>query len=178
MELLIAVSIFSVVSIAIYSTFSSGLSVLRRVKYIDFKQQKILLKQERFSRELRESCQCRKPLFLGNKMKISFCGIVDYVPSRITYYFDNASGSLMRNSDRLMDIITSEGSVEPELKSKPTVFVSGIKGARFLYLYLDLKKKTYSWSEEWTEISLPIAVKMIISTEAREYATTVFLPGA
>jgi prepilin-type N-terminal cleavage/methylation domain-containing protein len=177
-ELLIAVSIFSVVSIAIYSTFSSGLSVLRRVKYIDFKQQKILLKQERFSRELRESCQCRKPLFLGNKMKISFCGIVDYVPSRITYYFDNASGSLMRNSDRLMDIITSEGSVEPELKSKPTVFVSGIKGARFLYLYLDLKKKTYSWSEEWTEISLPIAVKMIISTEAREYATTVFLPGA
>ena len=98
-ELLIAVSIFSVVSIAIYSTFSSGSSVLRRIKNIDLAQQKILLKAERFSRQLREQPDCRKKLFLGAKSKISFAGNLNYFPSRITYYFDGPSLCLMRVED-------------------------------------------------------------------------------
>jgi prepilin-type N-terminal cleavage/methylation domain-containing protein len=177
-ELLIAVSIFSVVSIAIYSTFSSGASVLRRVKNIDLSQQKILLKTEKLARELREQPGYHKQLFWGTKISISFPGSLDYFPCRVTYYFDSSSLCLMRVVDKLNDILTPEGKIDLELKSKPSVFLSRVKGIKFAYFYLDSKKNEYFWSEEWREDNLPVAVKFIITSQNQEYAATVFLPRA
>ena len=177
-ELLIAVSIFSVISVAIYSTFSSGAIVLRRAKVIDLAFQKGLLREERLARELRQMPSCRKQLFSGAKEKISFCGIVDYVPCRLTYYFDSSSQALMRNSDKLSDIINPDGTVDTRLKSKSTIFLNKVKGIKFSYLYLDLKQDMYDWAEDWKALYLPAAVKISISTESREYVTTVFLPTA
>lgn len=176
-ELLIALSIFSIISIAIYSTFSSGAAVLRRAKIIDLAFQKGLLKQERLSRELRQMIFCRKQSFSGNAERISFCGIVDYIPCRLIYYFDSPTQTFMRNCDKLPDIIDPDGKVGVKLKSKSTVFLDQVKGVKFSYLYLDLKQN-YNWAEEWIEGHLPIAVKISISTESREYVTTVFLPTA
>lgn len=176
-ELLIAVSIFSIISIAIYSTFSSGAAVLRRAKVIDLAFQKGLLKQERLSRELRQMIFCRKQLFSGDREKIVFCGIVDYIPCRLTYYFDSPTQTFMRNCDKLPDIIDPDGKVDAKLKSKSTVFLDKVKGVKFSYLYLDLKQN-YNWAEAWKEGHLPLAVKISISTESREYVTTVFLPTA
>lgn len=177
-ELLISLSIFAVVSVAIYSTFSSGTQVLRKVKNIDLTQQAMLLKEERFARELRQSVILRKPLFLGAKEKLVFGGIVDDKPGRVTYFFDKSSQALLRAFDNLGDIITSEGKVDPELKSKPSVFLSKVKEIKFSYFYLDLAKNVYSWAEEWKESFLPLAVKLEIITEKQNYATTVFLPTA
>ena len=177
-ELLISLSIFAVVSVAIYSTFSSGTQVLRKVKNIDLTQQAMLLKEERFARELRQSVILRKPLFLGAKEKLVFGGIVDDKPGRVTYFFDKSSQALLRAFDNLGAIITSEGKVDPELKSKPSVFLLKVKEIRFSYFYLDLAKNVYSWAEEWKESFLPLAVKLEIITEKQNYATTVFLPTA
>lgn len=177
-ELLIAVSIFSVVSIAIYSTFSSGVSVLRRVKNIDFARQKILLKNERFARELREIPPCRKQLFSGSKTQISFPGFSNYIPCRITYYFDAGSLCFLRGADKLSQIITAEGKIDAELKSKPAVVLSGIKEVKFSYLKLDPIKNEYIWTDEWLQNYLPVAVKLIIISQTQEYASTIFLPKA
>jgi prepilin-type N-terminal cleavage/methylation domain-containing protein len=177
-ELLIAVSIFAVVSIAIYSTFSSGAAVLRRVKNTDFTQQKILLKTERFSRELREQAVYKKNLFQGSMTKISFLANSDYIPCRITYYYDSSSLCLMRVVDKLSLIITPEGKVDPEFKSKPQVFLSKVKKVKFAYLYLDLKKNEYSWADGWLQDNLPVAVKLTVGTGNQEYDSTIFLPTA
>jgi len=171
-ELLIAVSIFSVVSIAVYSVFNSGASVMRRIKNIDLRQQKILLKSQRIIRELREQPACRKQLFSGTKDKINFAANVDYFPSRITYYFDDAKGALMRVSDKLDKIITEKGKLDTELKSKPQTFLSGVRGIKFEYLYLDLKKNEYVWVDDWTQEYLPLGVRFTITSENREYIFT------
>ena len=177
-ELIIAVAIFAVVSIAIYSTFNSGLSVLRKVKNIDLAQQSFILKEERFARELRQTVHLRKLLLSGTKDRISFGQILDDKPYRVTYYFDGPAQSFMRNADNLADILTDEKKIDPELKSKSAVFLKKIKGIKFAYLYLDLKKNVYAWAEEWKEDTLPRAVKLSISTDKQNYVTTVFLPTA
>jgi len=177
-ELLIAVSIFAVVSVAIYSTFNSGLTVLRRVKNIDLVQQSTMLKQERFSRELRQTVILRKPLFSGAKDRLSFGALVNDIPCRVTYLFDNPAKALMRNADKLAEIITDKGQVDIELKSKPVVFLSKVKEIKFSYLYLDLKKNLYTWAQEWKQDYLPLAVKLEVSTDKQNYVTTVFLPTA
>lgn len=176
-ELLIALSIFSVVSIAIYSTFSSGLGVLRKVKDIDLAQQSFALKIERFSREIRQNTRMAKLYLSGADDRISFGQVSDDAPLRLTYYFDSASQCFMRATDNLADIL-KEGKIDPELKSKGTVFLKNVKEARFSYLFFDLKKKAYLWSQEWKETTLPLAVKLNIVTDKQNYATTVFLPTA
>lgn len=172
-ELLIAVGIFSVVSIAIYATFSSGSSVLRRLKNTDLTQQRILLKTERLSRELREQPASRKQLFRGDKTKISFCANLDYFPCRLTYYFDSLSGTLKRVVDKLNEIIDSGGNLDPELRSPGIVFLPKVEEVRFSYLYLDLSKNAYLWTDQWEFDYLPLAVKFIISSQKQNYESTV-----
>lgn len=175
-ELLITVAIFSVVSIAIYATFSSGLSVLRRVKNIDLIQQKILLKTEKFSRQLREQPACRKQLFQGEKSRISFGANLDYFPHRLTYYFDRSSGGLLLVEDKLDEIIDAEGKIDPEFHSPAKIFLAKVKEVSFSYLYLDLAKNKYIWTEKWDNDYLPLAVKFNISFCEQNYESTVYLP--
>jgi prepilin-type N-terminal cleavage/methylation domain-containing protein len=175
-ELLIAVAIFSVVSIAIYATFSSGAAVLRRVRNTDLTEQKILLRIERLSRELREQPACRKPLFQGEKTKISFCANIDNLPYRLTYYFDNKTNVFKRQSDRLSKIIEAESSADPQLRSSEAIFLSNVKEVNFSYLYLNLTKNEYLWTDQWQNDYLPLAVKFIIFSQKKNYASTVYNP--
>jgi len=177
-ELLIAVAIFSVVSIAIYATFSSGATVLRRVKNTDLTQQRILLKTESLSRQLREQPACRKQLFQGDKTKISFCANIDYFPYRLTYYFDSSSHALKRVADKLDEIIDAEGKLDPKLHSPEVIFLPQVKEVRFSYLYLDLTKNSYLWTDQWQQDNLPLAVKFIIFSQKQNYESTVYLPRA
>ena len=175
-ELLMAVAIFSVVSIAIYSTFSSGAAVLRRINNLDLVQQKILLKTEKLSRQMREQPASRKPLFKGDKTKISFSANVDYFPCRLTYYFDSPTNSLLYVADKLSEIIDQEGKLDPNLKSSGAVYLSKIKEVSFSYLYLDLSKNTYFWTDKWEQEYLPFAVKFTIIGQKQKYESTVYLP--
>jgi len=173
-ELLIAVSIFSVVAIAIYSTFNSGVSVLRRIKNKEFQQERILLKAESMSRQLREQPALKKQLFQGVKDRISISAIVDFVPCRVIYYLEGSS--VMRATDRLSEIIMENGKINPEIKSKPNVFLSSIDNLKFSYLYLDLAKNKYNWLDTSMQDILPEAVRMAITSKNQEYAWIVFLP--
>jgi len=176
-ELLIAVSIFSVVSIAIYSTLNSGLVILRRANEVDIAQQRILIKEERIARELREQQPCRKFLFFGTRTRISFAAISDYAPCRVTYYFDSSRKSLMRAVEGLTEILTPEGLVDREVKTEErSVFLKDIKEASFAYLYFDLAKNGYTWAEEWPNVFPPVAVRITVIDKKGEYAKRVFLP--
>ncbi len=151
---------------------------MRKVKNIDLTQQSFLLKEERFARELRQTVILRKPLFSGAKDKLIFGAVINDVPGRLTYLFDNSSQALLRYFDKLSDIFTDEKKIDPELKSKPSIFLSRIKEIKFSYLYLDLAKNAYIWAQEWKEDFLPLAVSLSITTEKQNYVTTVFLPTA
>ena len=178
-ELLIAVLIFSVVIIAIYSTFSGGISLFRKIINVDISRQKVLLKIERFAREVRQQIPCRSFLFFGSKVRLSFSGLSDFLPSRITYYYDNQANALYRVIEPLSEITTNTGSIDLKVKADSSrVFLKNIKEVNFSYLFLDLKSNDYIWVEEWPFDYLPIAVKIIIREEKEEYVKIVFLPRA
>ncbi len=176
MELLIAASIFSAVSLAIYTTFSSGLIIFNRVKNVDIARQRVLLKAERLAQELIQQQPCRKPLFFGTKTRISFASLKDYAPCRISYYFDASNSSIMRAVEEFTQVITAEGKVNPEINlGKGSVFLSNVQEVKFAYLYLSLTQNDYIWANEWEYDYLPSAVKITITCEDKEYEKTVLL---
>ncbi|MDD5504830.1 MAG: prepilin-type N-terminal cleavage/methylation domain-containing protein [Candidatus Omnitrophica bacterium] len=176
-ELLIAVSIFSVISVAIYSTFSSGLMVLRRANNIDTSRQRLLLKTERIARELRQMPAFRKPLSGGLAFMVSFPYLSDHMPCRVTYFFDDSRKALMRAVEKIEDITDSKGQIEREVKTKEsTVFIDSLEGFRLEYFYLDEQTREYYWRDEWPDGHMPVAVKMIITDREQEYVKTIILP--
>ncbi len=100
-ELIIALTIFSIIGLAIYSTFSSGLNIWRRGEDVSRLQQEGRWALDRIAKELRNAVIYNygpaypdAVLFLGEKDKMSFLSLV-YNSSasqseikKITYYLE------------------------------------------------------------------------------------------
>lgn len=176
-ELLIVTTIFSIVSIAVYATFSSGMNVWRRSKEINIEQERALLKIEKLGRELRQTFNFKDIDFYGSKDKLQIPAIVDFEVARITYFFDADKKILFRSCDRLADILTAKEKKE-ELESKPVVYLSNADKLSFSYFYFDMQKSAYLWKEDWEQNNPPLAVKLDITVKDETYATTIFIPTA
>lgn len=177
-ELLIVTTIFSIVSIAVYATFGSGMRVWRRAQEINISERKVLLRMEKLSRELRQTFDFKDIGFSGYKDKLNFAAIIDGDIVRINYSLDASQKIIFCTVDKLADILESKEKNET-LQSKPLSFISAVDKLSFSYFYFDLQKNAYSWKEDWQEGSLPLAVKLEITVNnSSSYATTIFIPTA
>jgi len=176
-ELLITSAIFSVVSIAIYATFNSGMSVWRRAKDANGQQQKFMLKAEKFSRELRQTFTFKDIVFKATNNKIQFPSVIDSDISRITYFFDEQQKALLRGSDKLSDILAA-AEEKKQIETKLSPYLSDIDNMNFSYLIFDLQKNAYAWKDDWQQVTLPIAVKVSITAKNKTYVTTIIIPTA
>ncbi|MBU1090252.1 MAG: prepilin-type N-terminal cleavage/methylation domain-containing protein [Candidatus Omnitrophica bacterium] len=178
-ELLIATTIFALVSIAVYGTFNSGMSVWRRANELNLEQRRFMIRLEKFSRELRQVFNYPNIDFLGSEDGLSFAQVLDSEIVRVTYYFDQDKEALLRGVDNLPDILELEEG--EELRADLVSYLSGIDELNFSYFYFDIEEESYLWKEEWVKENsgLPIAIKLEITTkDKKNYAETVFIPTA
>lgn len=178
-ELLISVTIFSVVSIAIYSTFDSGMRIWRRMEKFNLADIRPLIKIEKMSAELRQTFIFRGGdfAFSGDKQKIQILVIIDSELNRVTYFFEKGSKIILRRCDKFKDIKLAKRNKE-EMVSKPIQFLNGVSEFNFSYFYFDSEKGIYLWKEEWEENILPLAVKINITLQNETYSKTIFIPSA
>lgn len=177
-ELLIVLAIFSIVSIAVYATLSSGLRVWRRAQEVSIPERKDLLRIEKLSRELRQTFDFKDIDFYGHKDRLQLPAIVDADIVRVTYSFDADKKILFRSVDKLADILAAEEKNET-LESKPLPYLSNVDKLSFSYFHFDLQKNGYFWKEDWVEQrNLPLAVKLDITVNKQSHATTIFIPIA
>lgn len=174
-ELLITVAIFSIVSVAVYATFNSGMSVWRRAKDTNAQQRKFILRIEKLSRELRQSFNFNDIAFSAGKNKIQFPSVIDSDICRIIYSYDENKKILFRSLDKLADILAQE---KKELEPKFSAYLVDVEGLSFSYLSFDLSKKAYIWNEEWQQNNLPVAVKLSLTVKQKTYVTTIVIPTA
>ncbi|MFH1413929.1 MAG: prepilin-type N-terminal cleavage/methylation domain-containing protein [Candidatus Omnitrophota bacterium] len=173
-ELLIAASIYAIVSIAVYSTFSTGMNIWRRAKEVNLEQSRVIIKLEKLCRELRQTFNFPEIGFLGTEEEVSFAQVQDSEIVRISYSFDQGDDALLRSVDTLADIL--QGLPEG---SEPKAYIEEIEELKFSYFYFDLAENSYLWTEVWDQIGLPLAVKLKITTkEEKAYVRTIFIPTA
>ena len=177
-ELMVVSSIMTVVMLAVYSSFSSGLKLWQRSKDVSDIEYKILLGLEKFSSQLRQSVnfpqvggQCAG--FSGGKDRFSFYSLKGQEIIRITFEFNPTKKSLMRKVDKYQDI------VEGKEVSDGAPFMRGIDAVDFFYFYNEKTQQKFLWKDdqEWaTEDGIPTAVKIIVKYKNGMKSETVFIP--
>jgi len=189
-ELLIVASILSVVMLAIYSSFISGLRLWQRSQGLSQIERRVIIGLEKFSAQVRQAIDFPDVGFNGTKTKFSFPALMvndkekdntvkeivkatfEIIPSES----DPGKKILRSVTEKYADIL-SEG----EGKNVSTQdFISGIEEAEFSYYFSDASRPS-PWSEEWIpaeKIAIPMAVKITIKTKDGNKTTTVFIPVA
>jgi len=178
-ELLLTAGIFSVVSIAVYGTFNSGMNIWQRAENFNQEGRKRFLRLEKMKKELRGAFCFRKQelYFNGTKIQVQIPLIEDSQINKVTYRFDSAINTLLRSKDKLADILTAQEK-NNTLISQELPFISEVEDFSFAYFYFDPQKSAYLWKDDWQEENLPRAVKINVNFRNETYSASVFIPSS
>jgi len=184
-ELLVVVSLFSILSLTVYATFASGMRMWSRIQDTSLIQRKVSLGLEKFSLELRQALDFSKIGFTGKSNEISFPFLADSViqdgPSngvvtvkeilRITYFLEQKT--LFRKLDTFKDIL------EEKEQAKIKTLLSDIEDLKFSFAYREEGKDQYSWKDTWDkEEGIPVIVKMELKIKDAQITEAITIPAS
>ncbi len=158
-ELLIALSIFAVVAVTLYSTFLAGISIWKRSGDKSGIYQDIRGVFVDMARDLKNMLYFTKDkesayVFKGEPKKVVFMTLGEYSSEkmeagkeiiRISYFFDDAKGELIKESaDISVGFDTDKAEKEALLKN--------VLDFKFEYCYYSGdEEEPYLWQEEWKD---------------------------
>ncbi len=177
-EMLIVVSMLSVISLAVYSSFNSGVKVWKRINQ-RIPEEDLEIFFEGFSRDLRNTFKFTGLNLLGKEDKVEFPTLV-HSPSlnkrtvgKVVYFYNPQEELFNREQRDFVEIYMGEkGAVRQSLEN--------IKSLKFRYYFYDEEIKEYLWEDEWIEEELPLAVKIELEfydgVETQKFTKTVNIP--
>ena len=187
-ELLIAMLIFSLVSISIYLSFNVGIRAWQKGEgsYRTRQEARYLLGM--VSRELRcmVNSKAEAMIFSGGPDSISFCKAANGL-FRVTYEFDGKEKAVYRTLKKYNEASSGDTGTKSRLTSGISsikFLTSEISGIKFKYSYK--RDNEIIWADSWKQDdkapSLPFGVKIFLTytpsgaAEPFEISQTVLIP--
>lgn len=185
-ELIIAITIFSIIAVSIYSVFRIGVKLWYATNPMIQANQSLRLFFNTISLDLKNSiCYTKNGKnFEGDSGKVSFITLVDVYDNgalphtelaRVVYYFDR-----YRKAVRRAVATKLEGFSEDYARSADILTNIDEKDFGFQYCYKSGSSKTdynYEWKNEWeAEDRDNGKIPRAISVRAREYNKIIFIP--
>lgn len=182
MELLIAIMIFSIVGVAIYSSFNVGIRAWRKAEASYEVRQEARYALDTIARGLRSAVNFKTMPFEGTANSVSFARALE---------ISNINGENLQGVFKVTYSLDAQSiyytlqSYEESSKGEEgtkTILASGFSELEFKYAYLDGSEVIWKdyWSEE--EASIPLGVKITITYssesegQAVEFSEAVFIP--
>lgn len=161
-ELFVVVALFSLLSLAAYAVFASGLRMYKRVNEITLQKRKAILGLERFSQEMRQVLNFTEIGLTGKSREITFAVLVNDEINKVTYIFEE--GALIRKQENFKDILEEKEQV----KSKAVI--PDVGDLKLNFAYKEAGKEKFSWKDTWNqqEEGMPLAVKLELKTKDNE----------
>ncbi len=177
-ELIIAITIFSIIAISIYSTFRAGTRVWLRSNSIIEVNQATRVFFDTISSDLKNAIKYTEagPNFEGEAQRVSFITLVNVYSSeaqlhtelaKVVYYFDSGKKAINRTL-----AIKKEGLNENVAKGVD--LVNNLNEINFKYCYKSESLDTpYVWKDKWDEEDkIPRGVRI----KAGAFEKTIFIP--
>lgn len=171
-ELLIVVTIFSILSLAVYATFTSGMRLWKRIDDLSLIQRKALLRLEKISQDLRQALDFPKIGISGKSNELSFPLLsYDNQLIKVSYFLED--DSLWRGQQTYQDIL--EEKEPPAARS----LLSGVEELKFSFIFKEEDKTDYSVKDTWAkEEGAPAAIKIELTIKEETFTKTINIPIA
>lgn len=177
LELMIALTIFSIMAVSIYSVLGGGIRVWRRSNVIIEANQSLRSFFDAISSDLKNTVKYKGVEFEGQAGEMSFMALIDVSDpvnrstrtelAKVVYSFDEGSKTVKRY------VATRESGFD-KVNTEGVDIVSGIEGVSFSYCYKDETLiPPYRWQDVWqTQGIIPRGVNIKI----KELEKIVFIP--
>ncbi|MFH1201666.1 MAG: type II secretion system protein GspJ [Candidatus Omnitrophota bacterium] len=183
LELLVAISIFSILILSVYSAFHTGMLTHKKVNSLSGLYQRARVGLDKMKEDLENSFPYtnQDARFSGQIQGMSFFSNIGYFQNQgedlsqvlaIEYRFNDAK--LKRISHFIYD--------EAELKEEE--LLSGIEELKFNYAFKNDQEPFYAWQEAWQiKENIPQAVKIEFvlkspgAGQGLKFERVVFIPG-
>ena len=163
-EVAIVAALFSVVGIALVSSFSSGLKVWKKV-YTQTPQDQVAIFFDKVSLDLRSAFNHNEIKFLGNAKRISFPGLIITRDSggslkksigEVVYYWDESGKKILRITNSMSDLYK-------ESRGKVYEVLNGVDNFEINYYSYSPEEDEYFWNDCRQDGILPLSVTITVS---------------
>ncbi|MFH1678016.1 MAG: type II secretion system protein GspJ [Candidatus Omnitrophota bacterium] len=181
-EMVIVMSMFSLIGMTIYITLSNGIKIWQRLNQTAA-QEDINIFFDRISRELGNTFEFSAVSFQGGEDRISFVNLLSASGlnqeeagiGEVSYTYNKTNRYLTREERDYSQIYKGDsGDVKELLKD--------IDSLGFSYYFYDEEEKEYYWQEQWQGKDFPLAVKIELEfaygRQLRKIVRTVDIPVA
>jgi len=192
-ELLIALSIFAVIAVTLYSTFFAGISTWKRSGDNTGIYQDIRVAFDDIARDLKNMIYFTKDdesayIFSGTSEQVIFMTLEESISEktepqrelvRIAYSFDNAKGDIVRETAGILLGFDTK-------KAEKEILLKNVEDFKIEYCYFSGDEDDpYLWQEEWKdeEVKTPRGIRITASLkgskssrEASKITRIVFIP--
>lgn len=170
-ELIVAMTIFSVVALGLGASFLSGMKLWSKANQ-SFSSGKAEFFLEVFARDIYQCLNLEQVGFSGTKEEVSFPALLYGRVVKVTYSFDKEGKKLKRSTVNLKDALSKDsGSLFDKEESLQAA------NCELSYFSFDAKKEKYFWAESWDKKnSIFSGVRIKFSYEGNEFSKTLFLP--
>lgn len=174
-ELMIAITIFAVVAIVIYSSFSASIKVWKRGEESVSINQNLRIGLDDFGKELRNALNYNNDndpaiCFEGQSNSLSF-------PIYLTSETGGQFGIVLYKKDGAS--LKREENIFGQASPQEESLIDGVEEAKFLYAFdTQDTENPYEWNDSWQEKNkIPRGVKLTLKLQkGGSFTKTVFIP--
>ena len=168
-EMLVVVTLLSILSLTVYATFASGMRLWQRIQDSGLSSNKTVLGLEKFTSQMRQALDFPKIGCAGKSNAVAFGFLSDTEILKITYFLEEKS--LFRKEESFKDILAEKE------QAKARKLISDIEDLKFSFAYPEEGKDQYSWKDTWNkEEGMPAIVKIELKTKDANFVKTVIIP--
>lgn len=170
-ELLVVSSIMTVVMLAVYSSFASGMKLWRNSQQLGRSTLRVVTGLEKIGTALRQAVDFSPIGFNGSATEVSFPSVESDEIVKVSLVYDLDTNSLKCEEEYFRDIQAGKNIF------KSRVLVPQADDARFSYFYFDGPAQQYRWSPDWQSAQgIPLAIKVLIKSKDEEKSAIVVIP--
>jgi general secretion pathway protein J len=181
-ELLVSVAIFSVIAVAVYSAFASGVGAWREAQEFSTTYQTARLVLDDMARELKNAVTLAGPDFVGERQRLSFLTVgqppaanarpAEPRITRVTYEVRTDRASATSSLARL-----SAPQGDSSQREETELVVSPVSRFELLYTYKDERGQVVPWNDAWrVSDAVPLGVKITLVVGQTRFTKLVFIP--
>lgn len=182
-ELLLVITLFPVVSFALYSNFSSGVNLWKALK-TELPYEDVHIFFEESSADFHNALRYADIHFAGNKEGLVFAASTttplelggERGIGQLTYFYDSSQKAIVREKKNLSEFYKEKPGQKRQI-------VRGVSFFEISYFARDPKDRVFRWLEEWNSGEkniFPVAVRfnfeVVAALETKYYTKTFPIP--